>query len=191
VDNDRTTSVPRGVDHTAAVQGPPTGLSAPPAEADRTPPAPNANTAAPGTDAAQAFANKPEASETEAPKLDVPVQRVAVQAPDETIRAMGAADAAKAEAATAGDAAKADITTGADTPKADSASGPADAAKGDDILTDAEAAKVMGTTETARDTHLNNPRHGELTEPEEVKALPKAGQVNNHSSTALEKDSGR
>jgi hypothetical protein len=44
---------------------------------------------------------------------------------------------------------------------------------------------------TARDTAANNPRHGTLTKQEEITELPKAGQVNNHSSTALEKDSGR
>jgi hypothetical protein len=90
-----------------------------------------------------------------------------------------AADAAEASGATAGGAASGG-KTGTDGDAAD-----------DEVMTDAEAAKVMGTTETARDTHLNNPRHGELTKEEEVKALPKAGQVNNHSSTALEKDSGR
>ena len=43
---------------------------------------------------------------------------------------------------------------------------------------------------TARDTAANNPRHGTLTRAEESSSLPKAGQVNNHSSPALEADSG-
>jgi hypothetical protein len=43
---------------------------------------------------------------------------------------------------------------------------------------------------TARDTPANNPRHGALTKGEESSSMPKAGQVNNHSSTALEADSG-
>jgi len=44
---------------------------------------------------------------------------------------------------------------------------------------------------TARDTPANSPRHGTLTPQQESTELPKAGQVNNHSSPALEKDSGR
>jgi hypothetical protein len=44
---------------------------------------------------------------------------------------------------------------------------------------------------TARDTPANAPRTGTLTPEEESNQMPKAGQVNNHSSTALEKDSGR
>lgn len=43
----------------------------------------------------------------------------------------------------------------------------------------------------AKDTPANNPRHGALTADEESTSMPKAGQVNNHSSTALEADSGR
>lgn len=44
---------------------------------------------------------------------------------------------------------------------------------------------------TAKDTPANNPRHGAMTQGEESSSMPKAGQVNNHSSTALEADSGR
>jgi hypothetical protein len=44
---------------------------------------------------------------------------------------------------------------------------------------------------TARDSEANTPRTGTLTKQQEVNESPKAGQVNNHSSTALEKDSGR
>lgn len=38
---------------------------------------------------------------------------------------------------------------------------------------------------TARDTHANQPM-GELTKPKDNASLPLAGQVNNHSSTALD-----
>jgi hypothetical protein len=53
------------------------------------------------------------------------------------------------------------------------------------------AANTTTGSQTARDTEANSPRHGTLTKAEEVNESPKAGQVNNHSSTALEKDSGR
>ena len=53
------------------------------------------------------------------------------------------------------------------------------------------AGNATGAPGTARDTEANNPRSGTLTKEEEVNELPKAGLVNNHSSTALEKDSGR
>jgi hypothetical protein len=43
----------------------------------------------------------------------------------------------------------------------------------------------------ARDTPADSPRHGSLTKQEESTEMPKAGQVNNYSSPALEKDSGR
>jgi hypothetical protein len=64
----------------------------------------------------------------------------------------------------------------------------ADAAK-------AAAAKAAGDSAgmpgTARDTATNNPRNGTLTKDEESTQMPKAGQVNNHSSTSLETDSGK
>ena len=44
---------------------------------------------------------------------------------------------------------------------------------------------------TAQDTAANSPRHGTLTAKEESTQMPKAGQVNNYSDPALEKDSGR
>jgi hypothetical protein len=44
---------------------------------------------------------------------------------------------------------------------------------------------------TAEDTAANSPRHGTLTAQEESTQMPKAGQANNYSSPALEKDSGR
>jgi hypothetical protein len=69
------------------------------------------------------------------------------------------------------------------------------AAKAPDTASgDAAKAQMQGesqrTAGTARDTSANSPRHGDLTKEEESNQLPKAGQVNNHSSTALEKDSG-
>ena len=60
----------------------------------------------------------------------------------------------------------------------------------------ADAAKAAATgsaptSGTARDTAANAPRTGTLTKEEESAQMPKAGQANNHSSTALETDSGR
>jgi hypothetical protein len=59
-----------------------------------------------------------------------------------------------------------------------------------------DAKQEMMTSEsrkagTAEDTAANSPRHGTLTAQEESTQMPKAGQVNNYSSPALEKDSGR
>jgi len=44
---------------------------------------------------------------------------------------------------------------------------------------------------TGTETSANSPRHGDLTKGEESTQMPKAGQTNNYSSTALEEDSGR
>jgi len=61
----------------------------------------------------------------------------------------------------------------------------------------ADAAKAAASADggrkggTAEDTAANSPRHGTLTKQEESAQMPKAGQVNNHSSTSLETDSGR
>lgn len=61
----------------------------------------------------------------------------------------------------------------------------------------ADAAKAAAaqagtrTTGGALDTAANAPRTGTLTKEEESSQMPKAGQVNNHSSTSLETDSGR
>ena len=49
----------------------------------------------------------------------------------------------------------------------------------------------LRTPGTGTETSANNPRHGELTKTEESNQMPKAGQANNYSSTALEEDSGR
>jgi hypothetical protein len=59
-----------------------------------------------------------------------------------------------------------------------------------------DAKKEVMTSEsrkagTAEDTAANSPRHGTLTAREESTQMPKAGQANNYSSPALEKDSGR
>lgn len=67
-----------------------------------------------------------------------------------------------------------------------------DTAAGDKVrkeaLSGGGSARMPGT---ARDTSANSPRHGALTAQEESTQMPKAGQANNHSTPALEKDSGR
>jgi hypothetical protein len=151
-DTDRTTSLPRGVDSAAVVQQTPSGLSAPPAPAERGPIPPNANAIAPGTNAAQALANQPSSAKGDV-EVSPQAQEAAAQAAD-----TASADAAKKE-----------------------------------VLSTMMATNTTATggSQTARDTEANSPRHGTLTKAQEVNELPKAGQVNNHSSTALEKDSGR
>lgn len=49
----------------------------------------------------------------------------------------------------------------------------------------------LRTPGTGTETSANSPRHGTLTKQEESTQMPKAGQANNYSSTALEEDSGR
>jgi hypothetical protein len=49
----------------------------------------------------------------------------------------------------------------------------------------------LRTPGTGQDTAANSPRHGTLTAAEESTQMPKAGQANNYSDPALEKDSGR
>jgi hypothetical protein len=63
----------------------------------------------------------------------------------------------------------------------------ADAAKAQ-AMTGGDGLRMPGTT---RETAANSPRHGTLTAAEESTQMPKAGQANNYSSPALEKDSGR
>jgi hypothetical protein len=63
----------------------------------------------------------------------------------------------------------------------------ADAAK-EQTMSGSNGKRMPGTAE---DTAANSPRHGALTAHEESTQMPKAGQVNNYSSPALEKDSGR
>ena len=54
-----------------------------------------------------------------------------------------------------------------------------------------EGTDGLRTSGTGTETSANSPRHGTLTKEEESKQMPKAGQANNYSSTALEEDSGR
>ena len=157
-DPNRTTSAPPGVDKPTALVAPITTPSAPPAPAERTPVASNANTMAPGTNAMVAFANPneqlagpPLPSKGGAPKN----QAMAVTAQE---------DAAKAPDTATGDKAKKEAMSGS------------------------SAERMSGT---ARDTAANSPRHGMLTQQEASTQMPKAGQANNHSSPALENDSGR
>ena len=157
-DPNRTTSVPAGVRNPTAIVAPITTPSAPPAPAERTPVAANANTMAPGTNAQIAFASADEHL-TGAPQPS-----------------KGGAPTSQAQAVQAQeDAAKAPDTAAADKAKKEA-------------MQDANAARMPGT---ARDTAANSPRHGTLTAQEESTQMPKAGQVNNYSDTALEKDSGR
>jgi len=151
-DTNRTTQAPPGVDKSGSVVDPLVSRSAPPAPAERGPVAPNANTAAVGTDASAALANVPQ-----------------TPLPDAKSSANPAATVVNAQEA----AANAPDTASADAAKA-AATGGGSAASG-----------------TARDTPANAPRTGELTKGEESTQMPKAGQANNHSSTALESDSGR
>lgn len=70
------------------------------------------------------------------------------------------------------------------------------AAKAPDTAAADDAKKEVISSEapksgTAQDTDANSPRHGTLTAQEESTQMPKAGQANNYSSPALEKDSGR
>jgi hypothetical protein len=65
----------------------------------------------------------------------------------------------------------------------------ADAAK--DAAKDVAGTAGTRMAGTAQDDAANSPRHGTLTKTEESTQMPKAGQANNHSSTALEGDSGR
>jgi len=156
-DNDRTTSIPRGIDPATTLQDPTAGRSAPPAPPERGPIPPNANTAAPGTDATAAFAKEPEL------KNPAPAKETGASTEEQQL-ASRALDAAVKEPDTAS----------------------ADAAKNAVM-----ASAKPGGSESALDSEANRPRSSTVTKDEEVNQLPKAGQVNNHSSTALEKDSGR
>jgi len=101
-DIDRTTSLPANYDRSAEVTPPIVTASAPPAPAMRTPVAPNANDAAPGTDAEAAFRAIPPStvklppSKGGPPKAQhahVAAQEAAAKAPD-----TATADAAKKQA---------------------------------------------------------------------------------------------
>ena len=151
-DANRTTKAPPGVDKSGSVVEPLVSRSAPPASSERGPIAPNANTAAAGTDASAALAQAPGVAQTPLPGAQS--------------SATGASTVAQQAAANAPDTAS------------------ADAAK-------AAATGSAPTSGTARDTPANAPRTGTLTKEEESVQMPKAGQANNHSSPALETDSGR
>jgi hypothetical protein len=157
-DQNRTTSVPPGVNHPTALAENVTGPSAPPAPAERGPIPPHANADAPGTNASAAFA-KP--NEEVMPKGQ-PSKGGAPQSQAQAVHAQEAAAAAPNTAA-------------------------ADAAKKQAMSSD-KGLRMPGTGE---DTAANSPRHGTLTPAEESTQMPKAGQVNNYSDPALEKDSGR
>ena len=90
-DRNRTTAVPPGVNNPTAIVAPITTPSAPPAPALRDPVPPNANAAAPGTNATAALANeiasssKPLPSKGGAPEMQataVQAQEAAAKAPD-------------------------------------------------------------------------------------------------------------
>ena len=153
-DANRTTKAPPGVDKSGSVVEPLVSRSAPPAPAERGPVAPNANAAAPGTDASAAMAQAPTVAQNPLPAA----QSSATTAPSGVSAQQAAANAP------------------------DTAS--ADAAK-------AAAMGSAPTSGTARDTAANAPRTGNLTKEEESTQMPKAGQANNHSSTALETDGGK
>ena len=170
--NDRTTTTPRMVSATATANDPTAGYDAPPAPRDLSPPPPNANKIAPGTDPEAAFADRPndkdppnDASKDGAAEDQhrwVKAQEAAAEAPD-----TAAADKAKKEVMEAKDVDHSSPSAGA-----------------------VGAGSSKSANESTRTTN-DKPRQGALTKDEETKQSPKEGQVNNYSSTDLEKDSGR
>jgi hypothetical protein len=167
-DRDRTTSIPSTVSAASTVQDPTAGPSAPAAPRDLSPPPVNANKVAPGTDSEAAFADKPNFK-------DAPAQAEKDGALEDQHRAVMAQDAAaKAPDTASGDEAKKAVMSSKDA--------------GDASTTGAGSSK--NADESTRTTN-DKPRQGTLTKDEEVNQLPKEGQANSHSSTDLEKDSGR
>ena len=164
-DRDRTVSVPGGVASAETVQTAPAGYSAPPAQPDMSPPGPNANHAAPGTDPNVTFADKPNFKDPS------PQPERGGMAADEH-RAVMAQDAAN----------KAPDTASADEAKKAVMSGDSGQREG--------AGSSQSKDESTRTTN-DQPRHGTLSKGEESTQMPKEGQANSHSSTDLEKDSGR
>lgn len=160
-DRDRTTQAPPGVAQPTALTAPIVTASAPPAPAERGAVAPDANVAAPGTNASTALADAAQAHALPPSKGGAPDTQ------ETNVRAQEAA--AQAPDTASADAAKKRVLD---------ASAPMQGAN-------------PAAPATARDTAANQPRHGTLTPGEETSAMPKAGQVNNHSSPALEADSGR
>src|SRR5436190_12922231 len=107
-DKDRTVSIPGGVAAADTMQGPPGGYSTAPAQPERGPIPPNANAAAPGTDATAAFAKEPNVK-------DVPPQPEKGGAPEDQHRGVMAQDAAaKAPDTASADAAKQEVMSGND-----------------------------------------------------------------------------
>jgi len=114
------------------------------------------------------------------------------------------ADANKAAPGTDSEAAFADRPSFKDPPKQKDSGDSAEeqhlavkaqeaAAKAPDTASADEAKKAVmseGSSDSGQGSS-SGPRSGTLTKDEETKQLPKEGQVNNHSSTDLEKDSGR
>jgi len=167
-DRDRTTSIPRTVAAAATVQGVPEGRSAPAAPRDLSPPPANANKAAPGTDPEAAFADKPNYK-------DPPKEPPKDGAAEDQHRWVEAQEAAvRAPDTAAGDEAKKAVMS----------------EKGSSESQSAGAGSSRSNDEATRTTN-DHPRQGALTKDEEVNKEPKEGQVNNYSSTDLEKDSGR
>ena len=133
----------------------------PPAPPERGPIPPNANAAAPGTDASLAFAGKT------LEDLALPPEKGGL--PGEQHVTVAAQDAAaKVPDTTSADAAKREVRENA--------------------TSDEE--RSSGSADMSRDISASAP-HAELTPGEEANSMPKAGQANDHSSTALEPNGER
>jgi len=168
-DRDRTTSIPSTVSAASTIQDPTAGRSAPPAPRDLSPPKADANKAAPGTDPEAAFADKSNYK-------DPPKQKEKGDSEETQHRAVMAQDAAdKAPDTASGDEAKKAVMSEKDAANESKSAG---------------AGSQSSNDESKRTTN-DQPRHGTLTKDEEKNQSPKEGQVNNYSSTDLEKDSGR
>jgi hypothetical protein len=168
-DRDRTVSIPKTVSAASTVQDPPSGYSAPRAQRDLSPAAADANKAAPGTDPEAAFANRPNFK-------DPTPEKEKGDSAEEQHQAVIAQDAAS----------KAPDTASADEAKKAAMS----RSDGNSASTSSGAGSSRSNDESTRTTN-DKPRQGGLSKDEEVNRSPKEGQVNNYSSTDLEKDSGR
>lgn len=170
--NNRTTSIPRMVSAAAAANDPTAGYDAPPAPRELGPVPANANKVAPGTDPGPAFADRPNDKNAPAEKMkgaSADAQHREVMAEDAAVRAPDTASA---------DAAKKAVMSDENVDSGSPSSG------------NVGAGSSKSSDESTRTTN-DKPRHGALTKDEETNRSPKEGQVNNHSSTDLEKDSGR
>ena len=170
--NNRTTTLPRMVSAAAAANDPTAGYDAPPAPRELGPVPANANKIAPGTDPEKAFADRPNYK-------DMPAEKMKGASADAQHREVMAEDAAvRAPDTASGDAAKKEVLAGENGDSGSPSSG------------NVGAGSSKSSDESTRTTN-DRPRHGALTKDEESNKSPKEGQVNNHSSTDLEKDSGR